>query len=266
MTRNLIATMGIWTIPPGFQRAYWSINFVDFSGLQWQSASVNWMGAEGLQWPYLMKRSCMSGNDINKAKGQLSSSLRNPGLRCQGVSHLIPQRPPSGKYATAGKRGPVAANDLHTLEMLKGSVGGTWGILFLHLFDFLTQFRANICKHLLLLWLVLNKPNKRDSLSYQTEPRLSAKHDPDRVCILLSILRTCLPCWLRNWDRKLSLDLGTNNWQNNPTINSICCRRWCDIIQSYRIYTVLTPFSQLLFPRSRIHFHHVLQHNKLNKS
>lgn len=65
MTRNLIAS---WGGIRGFQGAYWSINLVDFSALQWQSASANWMGAVGLQWADLMKRSCMSGDDVNKAK------------------------------------------------------------------------------------------------------------------------------------------------------------------------------------------------------
>lgn len=48
MTCNLIVTCGIWSLLPDFQRAYWSINFVDFSGLQWQRASVNWKGGDGI--------------------------------------------------------------------------------------------------------------------------------------------------------------------------------------------------------------------------
>lgn len=117
MTGNLIATSGISTGPPGFQRAYWSINFVDFSVLQWQSASVNWMGAEGLQWPYLMKRSCMSGDNINKAKGHPSSSLRS-------WCTVSWKRPPSGRYFTAVKSGQMSAYVPLALDVLDAQQGG----------------------------------------------------------------------------------------------------------------------------------------------
>lgn len=90
MTCNVIATTEIRIRPAGFQGAYWSANSVDFGALQWQSASDNWMGAEGLQWPHLMKRSCTSGDDINKVKGHMSSSQRTGST---GVSHLIPEGP-----------------------------------------------------------------------------------------------------------------------------------------------------------------------------
>lgn len=87
MTRNLRVTAGTWTLPPGFQRTYWS---VDFSGLQWQSASEQWRRAEGLQPAYLMKRSCTNANHINKARGQLATGAA--GLH-NGASHLLAAGP-----------------------------------------------------------------------------------------------------------------------------------------------------------------------------
>ncbi len=126
MTCNSIATGGIWTLPPGFQRAYWSINFVDFRGLHWQSASVNWMGAEGLQWPYLMKRSCASGDDINKARGHPSSSLRTESAVSRSLSSH-PQRPPSGKYATSVKSRHKSAYAFYTSELVESQWEGSWG-------------------------------------------------------------------------------------------------------------------------------------------
>lgn len=167
MTGNLIATGGTWTLPPGFQRAYWSTNLVDFSGLQWQSASVNWMGAEGLQWQYLMKRSCMSGDDINKAKGQPSSSPRSRSTLSRGLSSH-PRRPPSGKYASAARSSQMSAYALHTVIMLSPQWGGGSGgpkhrgdpipACMFGFFALEKGHRGSLCKNLFLLWLLLIEP------------------------------------------------------------------------------------------------------------
>lgn len=191
----------MWTLPSGFQRAYWSINLVDFSGLQWQSASVNWMGAEGLQWPYLMKRSCMSGDDINKAKGHPSSSLRNCSTVSGGISSH-PRSPLVANMPDSEEQPNVSICSSHTCsgEAVEGP--RHLGRLFLHLcFSFFTLKGSYL---LLLSWVLIELIEITPSL-FQITQSQSYKWDTEvtfefmQLCIIISLMEMWCANGLQEW-------------------------------------------------------------------